>query len=275
MGYDLYIDVLFLVNFAMDILILIIVRTLMKKNTSVLRIILSGGIGALWACVVAVYPILPIWLEGLFTYIVIGGLMIKIAWNTKGTSELLKGLLGLYLSAVTLGGTMHALYQYTNTGYYVEQFIRGDRMSGMPLMICILLAAGSFFGIRYLWINLLEVQRERQHLYEVTLMNGEQMVQVTGLLDTGNHLYEPVSHRPVHVVSKKVWDEFYKEGKPVYLIPYHTIGTSNGMMPGMFIDSMEIAGKAEQRSIIKPLIAVSQHPMTRDGSYDILLHEDN
>lgn len=275
MVYDLYIDIVFLVNFFMDILVLTIVRILMKRKMFALRMILSGCIGAVWACIAAVYPVMPVWLEALVTYLIIGGLMVKVGLNTKGLRELVKGLLGFYLAAVTLGGTMYALYQYTNTGYYVEQFIRGDKMSGMPLMIFILLTAGAVFGCRYLWINLLEVRRQKQNLYEVTLTNGVSTVKTVGLLDTGNHLYEPVSHRPVHVVSKEIWDRFYQEGLPVLLIPYHTIGTSDGMMPGIFLDSMEITGEQENRIIIKPLIAVSQHPLAIDGSYDVLLHEDN
>lgn len=273
--YQLYIDVVFLVNLVMDVIVLVTVRTLLKVRTSVLRVIMGAVIGALWACLMAVWPIYPVFVQMALTYLGVGSLMVKVAFNTKGGRELIKGVLGMYLAAVALGGTMYALYQHTRFGYYVEQLIRGSVLEGMPLIILILLAAGAYFGNRYLWINLLEVRKQKSSLYEVTLIYKETVVKAIGLLDTGNHLYEPMSGRPVHVVSERIWNELYEEGNGLLLIPYHTVGTEEGMMQGIFIDSMEIQGEEGKRVIIKALIARSPHCPAKDGSYEILLHEDN
>lgn len=273
--YYLYIDVVFVVNLIMDIMVLLLLNMIFKGHASIFRIILSSSIGALWACIVVIYPVMPVVLEMILTCIGIGSLMVKVAFNPKGIRELIKGVLGLYLCAVTLGGIMYACYQYTNTGFYVEQLIRGNAVEGLPLVIFILLGAGACFSARYLWLTLLEVQRHKRNLYEVKLSHEGIAIQVKGLLDTGNHLYEPFSHKPVHVVSQAVWGRFYQEGSPVYVIPYHTIGTKDGIMRGIIIDSMEVTGEQERKVIVKPLIAAAPYPVASDGSYDILLHEDN
>lgn len=275
MVYHLYIDVVFMINLLMNTTVLLIVKKLLNMRSPGFRIILGAGIGALWSCLIAVFPILPIPIEFLATCLGIGSLMVKTAFATKGWRSLAKGVLVLYLATVTLGGTMFALFRQGRLGYELLRMMSGLQTQSLPLVIFLLLTAGSILGGRYLWMTLLEVRRQRQNLYQVSLAFGNHILEVTGLLDTGNHLYEPVSRRPVHVVSQKVWDGFYEEGRPICMIPYHTIGTEEGMMQGMFLDSMEIKGEQEQRSIIKPLIAVSPHPLARDGEYEILLHEEN
>lgn len=272
--YYLYIDIVFLVNLVMDIVVISMVKVIMKAQTSVLRIILSGVVGAFWACILALYPVFPVWIQGVLTYVVVGSLMVKIGLHTEGIRGLIKGILGLYLASVALGGMMMALYQHTRIGYYVEQLIRGEYEEGMPLIILVLLTASAVFALKYLWINVTEVQRQRSNLYEVVLIFGDRSVSTTGLLDTGNQLFDPVSHRPVHIVSEGVWSQMHLDEEPMILIPFHTIGTEGGMTSGMIIDFMKVGIGQQKRVIIKPFIAVSPKPLCRDGSYEILLHEE-
>ncbi len=272
--YYLYIDVVFFVNMAMDVVVLWLLKTILKVRTSILRIVLAGALGAFWSCILAVYPVFSPGIQMISSLLLAGSLMVKVALHTKGVRELLKGLFGLYLVSAALGGMMTALYQHTRIGYYVEQLIRGEPMEGMPLVILALLAASAVFGLKYLWITVTEVRREKSSLYEVTCIRGGKSSKAIGLLDTGNRLYEPVSKKSVHVVSERVWQELYTEGDPLRLIPFHTVGTEEGMMPGIFLDSMVIKKEQEERIIIRPLIAVSPKPVCRDGSYEILLHEE-
>lgn len=275
MVYNLYIDVVFFVNLVMDVIVLITVKTLLRVRTSAARILAAAVLGSCFACILAVWPVLPAWLELVLTYVGIGSLMVKVALHTKGIRELIRGVLGLYLASVTLAGTMYALYQHTRFGYYVEQLIRGRLMEGLPLIIWMLLVAGACLGNRYLFINLLEIRKQKSSIYEVKLICGDGVIVTTGLLDTGNHLYEPMSHRPVHVVTETVWSRLPREEEALFLIPFHTIGTEEGVMPARFIDAMEVKGEQGQRTITKPLIAVSPHVLSREGRYEILLHEDN
>lgn len=272
--YYLYIDIVFFVNMAMDIVVLWLLRIILKVRTSTFRMILAGAIGALWSCILAVCPLFSPGVQMVLTLVVSGGLMVKVAFRTKGVRELVKGLFGLYLVSAALGGTMTALYQHTRIGYYVEQLIRGKPMEGLPLVILVLLAASAVFGLKYLWITVTEVGRQKSNLYEVTCIQGEKSLNAIGLLDTGNRLFEPVSRKNVHVVSERIWQTMHKEEDPLLLIPFHTVGTEEGMMRGMILDSMVIRKEQEERVIIRPLIAVPPYPVCRDGSYEILLHEE-
>ncbi len=272
--YYLYIDIVFFINMAMDVVVLWLLTLILKVRTSAFRIILAGALGALWSCILAVYPVFSPGLQLALTLFLAGGLMVKGALHTKGVRELIKGMFGLYLVSVALGGAMTALYQHTRAGYYVEQLIRGEPMEGMPLVILVLLTASAVFALKYLWITVSEVRRQKSNLYEVTCIQGEKRLTAVGLLDTGNRLYEPVSRKCVHVVSERIWQELHGGEDPLLFIPFHTVGTEEGLMPGMILDSMVIRKEQEERVIVRPVIAASPHPVCQDGSYEILLHEE-
>ena len=80
---NLYIDVLFLTNFAMDFLVLSIVRRGMKYRLIWWRMILGAILGAAWAVFAAAFPFLPLWLEMVITYLAVSTLMVMTAFDVK------------------------------------------------------------------------------------------------------------------------------------------------------------------------------------------------
>lgn len=274
MTYNLYIDVVFFINFVMDYLLLCILRIILKEKTTWLRMAAGSGAGALWACVVTVWPVLPRALEGLVTYTVISILMIKLSFQIKGAREVIKAVLGLYLSAVTLGGGIYALYQHTRAGYYVEQLIRGGGMDSASAAILLLCAAGVYTGLSGIWLVISEVRQRQSHIYSVTLSYQGRTETVSALLDTGNHLYEPVTHKPVHIVTAEVLEQLCEQVTAIIYIPYHAIGTEEGMLPGVFLDSMMVGQGEKKITITKPLVAISKQPLSPGGEYQMLLNED-
>lgn len=274
MTYNLYIDVVFFINFVMDYLLLCILRIILKEKTTWLRMAAGSGAGALWACIVTVWPVLPRALEGLVTYTVISILMIKLSFQIKGVREVIKAVLGLYLSAVTLGGGIYALYQHTRAGYYVEQLIRGGGMDSAPAAILLLCAAGVYTGLNGIWLVISEVRQRQSHIYSVTLSYQGRTETVSALLDTGNHLYEPVTHKPVHIVTAEVLEGLCEQVTAIIYIPYHAIGTEEGILPGVFLDSMMVGQGEKKITITKPLVAISKQPLSPSGEYQMLLNED-
>ena len=75
MAYDLYIDVLFLMNFLMDTLLLWTLRKILKYRGSPLRLFSGGLVGALWACAAALYPGMPPAARAAGTYVIAGPAM--------------------------------------------------------------------------------------------------------------------------------------------------------------------------------------------------------
>lgn len=252
MTHVLYIDVLFLINFVMDCLVLNTLRIIMKGKTTWLKIGAAGAAGALWACAAAVWNFLPVFVEILLTWLAVSSLMIKIAFPVYSMQELIKYLAGLYLAAVSLAGLAYAFYQHTHFWIFYT-------------------ACAYLFSLG-LWHIFLEVRQRIRHLYPVTLSYRGQTRTFQALIDTGNHLYEPVSRRPVHILDYQACAGFCEQVTGVVCIPFQSVG-GQGMMPGIYLDSMVVEKNGTYTTINKPLVAISRQPLSPGGEYQMLLNE--
>lgn len=262
-----YIDIFFLVNVSMDVLLLLLLGKLLKLPIRWIRLAAAGIIGALAACLAVWLWYLPgilLWFLGI---LVPGGLMVWIAFRPGTVRDFIKMVLVFFLEAFCIGGIMEALYEHMAKSRLAEK--------GLPVLIWGLFAGGAWFAFQFLWMTAMETKRERQQLYRVYFQAGEQRLWATGYLDTGNCLYERAKRRPVHIVSENLWKTLKRPGAALISVPFRTIGNPLGIMEAVEIDRMEVEGEAGKTWVLeKPLIARAPFQITRDGNYDVLLHRE-
>lgn len=108
---------------------------------------------------------------------------------------------------------------------------------------------------------------------EVRLVYGERTCSAAAVIDTGNHLRDPVSGKAVSIITRHMAEKLMslEELKSLRKIEYHTIGKGRGMLPVIIIDSLWIEG--EEQSYEKPMIAVSDDA-SFGTRYDMILNPD-
>ena len=112
-------------------------------------------------------------------------------------------------------------------------------------------------------------------MYQVWLTAGKVCVGTVGYLDTGNCLQEPDTGLPVHIVSEVLWNSLKTPESGIVQIPFHTIGNPWGVMEGMRIEILEIREETGEKKILSGVwIARAPLRLTKDGSYEILLHRE-
>lgn len=266
----LYLDVYFFVNFAMDILLLGMVRKILKRPLSLRRLVLAGVTGALWACMCVFLPALPGWLEVGITWIIGGSLLIFLAFGRMEFSEFGKTVCTLWLVSAAAGGLLTAFGDHMRIGWYRAGGMIPARRSVISL-VCWM--AGIYFGI-CACVTFVKAQiRERDNLYEVTLTYRGRKQQVTAFYDTGNQLYEPYGHEPVHIITYEACCRLCETISQVIYIPFRAVGTEWGMLPGIRVDEMEIAqGGKTVRRYERPWLAISKEPLSVGHRYEMLLH---
>ncbi len=307
MRYELYIDVFFLVNYLMDLILLRLSAEILRQKVSLGRLLTAGAAGAAAACAV-------VWVEALLPgkaesaalrafggAVFIAGtlapaaLLSVLAYRPRSVRELLKETLLLCFLAAASGGLMEFLMEHTAAGYDAALAVRGSAEAGLSLLMWVFLVCGGVFLFRYLWMAADGTRRERAALCSVTLHIGEESLQVTAYRDSGNTLTEPESGRPVSIVSERVWTEMNRaaaaQGKGLFInhIRYRTICSPLEVMEITQIDSLELylqAGAAVPSSLNPassaagterenhPWIARAPFPLTREGNYEMLLHRD-
>lgn len=276
MVYTVYIDVVFVVNTIIDMVVLAILNRVLSYRTTRGRIVAGAAIGGVWSCVVSVYPDLPIIVSGLGTYVAVSSLMAVVAYRVKEIREIAKAVAGIYLVSIVMGGIMLVIGQHTGAGHYAAGFLDGETIGGLPASAWFFMIGGGVlgcYGFSGGVKGLIASMAQRKDLCRVTLKYGEREERVTGLIDTGNRLREPVSGRPVHVATEGLCRRLCPVVKGVVYVPYQSVGTQRGILPAVILDRMEVEQEGRRYLIEKPLVAITKNSLSPLGEYQILIQK--
>lgn len=259
MEMTIYLDLIFLLNFSFDFLLLMSVSIILKRHVKLLRIVLGALLGGL--------SIFSLFFHfntiTLFLFkIIISIMMILITFSYKSSKYFGQNILYLYMSSIILGGFIYFLnlqFSYKNKGLIF--FHKGLSINFILLII---------FGPIILYIYIKQCHKMKIHYsdcHKVTLYlaSGEQ-IYLNGYLDTGNKLYDPYSKKPIILVYSKKLNFDYENS---LLIPYTTLD-KKGIIPCQKIKKMVIDGKQEWFDV---LVGKSKEPFNIEG-IDCILHSE-
>lgn len=253
MYYEFYIDIFFLENMLLDFLLLLLTGKLLKRQRSLRRLLPASFAGAAGACLWMATPLRQLRFLGPAGYGATALLMTGIAFGFSRKRVLLQGILYLWVTAFLLGGVFQALEAQLAFPVPVAAVISTG--------ILVLLERGCQ-GARY----------QTQNYYEVTLGFQGRTVSVRALRDTGNQLREPVTGKAVSILSYEDAKTLFDKDTKMFYIPYHSIGKSSGLLPGVTLDYMSIRRDKDSQRLERPVVAVSREPVSREGKYQMILH---
>lgn len=257
MRYELYIDIFFLVNFVLDFLVLKIVKQMLKCTATHGRILTGAILGAGLASVLTCIPIGGIW-KHIVLHGVVNSLMIWVAFQVR-KHIFVKAWILLYLVGIMMGGVLNLVNQYI--GIYFR-----------PTLLFLFIALGSYELVSKAMDFLEQYFKVSSRNCKAELYLNEECLLVRAIIDTGNMLFDPVTEKPVHIISDKAIKTFTKERvSMIRYISYHTVQNKDSVMPLIKIDKMRIRGKQETE-IQSPLLAISECTHFGNGDYDLILH---
>ena len=283
MHYVIYIDVLFVVNFIMDYVILSITAAILPKVTTwtkmpenkavfvkYLRRIAASLLGSIWAITILWFRKEQIGFLVL-TYIIIGPMMLIISTGIMPPKEILKGVGVLYIVTFILAGAIHGIYYYTLVGYFIHNTILG---SGKSVTIWMLIMGGIIANALIRWIIAVLVERKskRNLMCMVVIENNNKKVELPAFYDTGNSLKDPIYGQWVHIVLSDCVKELLDGQNSYHLIPYTSIGSENGVIPVVRMKCLKIINEKEIVTIEKPLFALYAGRFSKNTPYKVILN---
>ncbi len=250
---EIYADILLTLNWWIDFLLLLGVRRALGGSGKPWRLALGSLVGALSSFVLFLPP-LPVWLS-LLIKLGTAALMVLIAFRWRSLRDFGRRLLLLFGLSAGLAGACGALYFFAApTGFCV---VNGVVYYSVPPLLLVGLSVVCY-GILWGSETLLRRRAPANRSYRIRLAYGERQVEFLCLYDSGNHLVEPFSGRPVLVVEREVAEEVLSvppsvEQLPSHseagwrLVPYDTLGGS-GLLPA-FVPRQVVAvsQQGEQR----------------------------
>ncbi len=260
MYYELYIDILFLMNFMMDSLLLFAVKKLMRCPVSSGRVLLGSVAGAVLTCLLMMCP-LPAAVRLLAGYVGISGMMVRIGLNLRPGKEFWKAFGLLYISAFLIGGMLQALRPWLRTG-----------------SIFFAAAVGAYYLMCGIWKRLLRLGRRQAQICEVVLHSGGKTCHMHALLDTGNGLRDPLSGEPVSVIDPVCARRILggeEGGAGIRYIPYRTVG-GEGVMPVFRAEQLEIylPEGGMQFQAQHPIIGICEGNVSEREDYQMILNPE-
>lgn len=253
----LYVDLIIILNFFLDFLLLLGVSLILRKNARIYKMLLGALFGGI--------SILSLFINmesfNLFLLkIIISILMILISFGFKNLKIFIRDITYLYLLSIILGGFLylindHLSYKKTGLIFFYNGF-------SINILIIILVSPILIF----LYVK--QVRKEKETLskhYEVdiTFLNG-QIKHLTGFLDTGNNLYDPYKKRPVIIINKSMLGNY----KPrCILVPCLTINKTS-MIKCFRIKKLVVNGQKIEKEC---LVGISDNNFKMEG-VDLLLH---
>lgn len=257
----IYIDILLALNWWIDFLLLLAVRRAMGGGARSWRLALGALVGAL-SCFTLFLPPMSVWLS-LLIRLLAAALMVTVAFRRRSWQDWGRRVLLLFALSAGLAGLCGALYFFlAPQGFYV---FNGVVYYSVPPLLLVALTVVCY-GLLWLSEQLLRRRAPKEHLFRVRLTHEGRTVTFPCLYDSGNHLVEPFSGRPVLVVERGVAEELLPvppsvEDMPAQtgwrLIPYDTLGGS-GLLPAFLTDSATVLRRDTEHRLPECYVAVCE-----------------
>jgi len=295
-----YIDVVFLINFFMDYLILWATARLLQVRTGRGRLALGALVGATYS----VFILFPDYgfLFGLSVKFAYSLAIVAAAFFPLGFRRFLQAAGYFYLVSFTMGGAMlGGVYLLRNTPS-AYQAVNGvvSGLVNLPYWWLVVAAAAAYFlgrwGSAFIRRNFLKSSWK----VPVVISFGNRQAETQALVDTGNRLTDPLTRVPVMIAEYRILEpvlplemkiEFEAGGEPdldktlerlartkwssrVRLIPFSSIGKHHGMLLGLRPDEVVINYGDRMIKTKEVIVGIYSKQLCPKGSYRALLPPD-
>ena len=196
----IYLDLIFLENFILNLIILYAVGIETKTKIKHLKIILASIVGSLYAIIT--FTIKNKFVSSIMMKIILSIIMVYISFNSKNYKELIKKTLFFYFTSFAFGGGALAVIYMVNTE---KISIQNGIISGNYSVFTITCGVMIAFVVTLLSFKLIKNKISKNDLIRnITIKINNKYIKVKAMIDTGNFLKEPITNIPVIVVEDKL-----------------------------------------------------------------------
>lgn len=253
-----YVDLVLLINFIFDFILLISVSYVLKRNTSLKRILFGAATGSL--SILFLFFNLSNFM--LFLYkLLLSMIMILSSFGFKNIKYFTTNIFYLYLSSIVLGGGLYLLNDHLNYSINGLTFVNNNYKLNIVLSI-IITPVLIFLYVR----QIKNLKYNYNNYYDVELFYENKKYFFTAYLDTGNKLKDQYKKRPIILVNTDKIVFSYEKG---ILVPYSTIDR-NGILKCIIADKIIIN---KEKELFNVLIGLSEEKFHIDGVNMLLNNE--
>jgi stage II sporulation protein GA (sporulation sigma-E factor processing peptidase) len=226
-------------------------------------------------------------------------LMVLIVFGFKKLRSFLKCLMAFYMMTFLIGGALIGTHYFIQFDFDLSTSVAlasikgfGDPLSWLFVLLGFPLA-WHFSKSNLEGIEMAKIQYDQ--IVDVFVEFHGVNIQLKGLVDSGNQLYDPISRRPVMIVSiESLPDEFPEEIKRVAenpdliltgevtmpaefesrikIIPCKVVGQEHQLIIALKPELLKIQSEKETFIVEKALISFTAQKLSSDDNFDCIVH---
>ncbi|MBQ7038587.1 MAG: sigma-E processing peptidase SpoIIGA [Clostridia bacterium] len=279
----IYLDILIAVNLVIDYLLLLATARILRLTPKRVRVLFGGLFGGVSACMIFLTTAPTLLL--LVLHFASACILIKITFPFSKVSVFLKQVLVFYVISALFSGLVSVLWSLTKSEvFYAYNGVVYFDISPLTL---------TFFAVvSYAIIHLYEyITRKRApfgYVFMLRIDDGNGICECRALYDTGMHLTEPFSGKPVIIVEQGVIGPYLSQEHKAVLcyadqpaeavctrvrvIPYRSLG-EEGLLPAFVPRCLTIESNDSKRHDISGTYVALSNSLGR-GGYQALVGSD-
>lgn len=293
----IYLDVIWLLNFCIDALLILLTSIVLKRKIKKRRVMAGALVGS--SIVILMFTPISQFALHPVSKIFISVIMIFASFGYKRLRTFVQTMLMFYFVTFVIGGGMVAVHFLFQTESELWNGVLATRSTGFgdPISWGVVI-----FGFPVLWYfsrkRIEDTEMRKVHydqLVRVEIQIDDKRLEMTGLVDSGNQLYDPITKVPVMVVdvgkTKEVWPEELversknieelsgtsdTEGHPwehrLRVVPYRVVGQEHQFLIAVKPDKVKVLYDQQWVETKKVLVGLNHTSLSADGEYDCILH---
>ncbi|HLR43456.1 MAG TPA: sigma-E processing peptidase SpoIIGA [Pseudogracilibacillus sp.] len=289
-----YLDIVILLNFLFNFILLSLTCWIIKQSVSKWRLLLGTTVATIF---IPIQLLVPYAFINSATANIL--LSFVIVFSTFGSYNILKNVLYFYFISFIVGGGTIALHSIFEQVLLAKSFMFVvDNVQGSQTSLVLLLLS-SFILFHFTKGQLNEHTRDKymyKQEYEIAIkINGIERKTI-GYVDTGNHLVDTLSRRPVVVCDGDYLQQFFTDTDwlaiqrmieenqftdlpmhmrdKVRVVPYQGVGGESKYMYTLKVEQFTIYKGEERLATDHVLVGIQLQSLISDQSYHCLLHPD-
>ena len=291
----IYIDIIFIENIIMNVIILYATSIILKQKIKIIRLIISSAIGSIYSIVMYITK-LTIY-SSIVSKFILSVVMIYVAFIPNDLKKMFKQIIIFYLTSFVFGGVALNLIYFLRPE---NVSIKNGLFTGEYALKVIMLGAIMAFIIIKISIKIIKTKFNAKDMCcDIKLkINGKQ-IETKAMIDTGNLVKEPITNTPVVIVEESLLEgiipkEILKNLENIlrgnlenlpqdiqdeYLpklrcIPFSSLGKENGMLVGIKISEIVVKSEDDEKKTSNIIIGIYERSLTKRGEYRALVGVD-
>lgn len=294
----MYLDIIWLLNFLFDSLLLYLTAIILKRDIVLWRILIGGFIGSS----IIILSITPynVTFSHPIMKLVFSVLMVLTVFGYKRFKYFLTGLMIFYLTTFLIGGSLIGIHYFIqfDMNLSTSLFLANVKGFGDPISwLFVVLGfpiAWHFSRRNFERIEVTKIQYDELVIVEVEL--DENRYSLKGLVDSGNQLYDPIAKLPVMFISiNQIITELPEELKVIAedaeavimgeksldskwenkmrIIPYKVMGKDHQLIIAFKPDRLIIKQNDRDVKLIeKGLVSLTTQQLSSDDTFQCIVH---